>query len=86
MATSCRAEKETLVAASNSNAVKMSRQVQIAVKTAVKEQPPKVRVPLDARDFRPNAAESQLIRELYEWGKQSARVQFRMGCSRRRAV
>jgi len=72
------------VAASNSNTVKMSRQAQIAVKTAVKEQPPKVVTPLDVRDFRPSAAESQLIRELYEWGKQSARVQFRMArCCRR---
>lgn len=46
--------------------------------TATKPQLPTVVPPLYAQDLCPTETERQFIREMYEWEKQSARVQFRL--------
>lgn len=57
---------------------KMS-QAELAAKTAIREtELPKVAKPLYSQDFGPTPQEGEMIREMYEWERRSAKVQFRM--------
>lgn len=71
--------KELLVPAVKSTGGAAGQEICMTARAAVREdKPPKVTKPLYQKDIKPTQAETKIIQEMYEWERQSSRVQFKM--------